>query len=134
MKWTAILLITLTLILAWLYLTIGGLVLAIALGTLGLVTLIIGVFSLGIWYAHQSIKLGAELATNAQNHNDQWDAAKMQSLSRFGGELVKLAKNQSTASEPSFPPMLEMGQDSPIGSGFVIQGIEDEDSLTHNGA
>jgi len=100
MKWIAIVLAISSGILASLYVTIGGTVLAIALSVTSMVVLIIGVFSLGIWYAHQSIQLGAKLALDSQRVNDQWDAIKTKGLTQFGGEMIKLAKSQSSADFP----------------------------------
>ena len=119
MKWIAITLLTLTAILAILYLILGGYVLALALGTLALTVLIVAIFSLGIWYAHKSIQLGATLAIQAQAHNDRWDTAKTQALSRFGGDLLKLTKAQQPA---SWPPLLQAGNDS-IDASFTIHGL-----------
>lgn len=121
MKWIVILLTALTTILAVLYLIIGGMGLAIALGTIGLTAIIMTVFSLGIWYAHKSIQLGAKLAIEAQNVNDQWDSVKMKSLSSFGSEIFKLAKSQGV--DIGFPPMLESDT---IDASFTIQGIDED--------
>ena len=110
--------------LAALYFTIGGLALAILLGTVTLTALICGVFTLGIWYAHKSIQLGARLAIEAQNNNDRWDAEKMANLSRFGNEVLKLHRTQ--AADSSFPPLLEMGNGETLDAAFTIQGIDEE--------
>jgi hypothetical protein len=74
--WITLTLTVSTVTLAILYFTIGGLALGIALGTIGLTTIIISMFSLGIWYAHKSIQLGAKLATEAQANNDRWNTVK----------------------------------------------------------
>jgi hypothetical protein len=122
MKWIAISLTVLIIILAALWLAIGGSALAIALSILSAVTIALGVFSLGIWYAHQSIQLGAKLATEAQNNNDRWDSVKMQSLAHFGGEIFKLKGSNQAAT--GFP-LLESSNDT-FDASFTIAGIEDE--------
>ncbi len=121
MKWIAITLTALTIILAILYLTIGGMVLAITLATIGLTAIMVSIFSLGIWYAHQSIRLGAKLVTEAQNNNDHWDTVKMQSLTQFGGEMLKLKGVDNKY------PSLESGSSDNFNAPFTIQGISDTD-------
>lgn len=111
-----------TVVAAIAYFTIGGLLLGIVFGTLLLTTLIVSIFSLGIWYAHKSISLGVNLAITAQTHNDQWDAHKLQSFSRFGSEMVKLARaNQNGAGLPMLP------DDDEIINGFLMNGFDEED-------
>lgn len=121
MKWIALTLTVLTIILAILYLAIGGTILAIGLGTIAMTTLILAVFSVGIWYAHRSIQLGANLAIEAQNNNDKWDSIKMQSLTKFGGDMLKL-KGQNT---DNGYPLLESGNDA-FDASFTIQGIDED--------
>lgn len=123
MKWIAITFANLTIILAALYLVIGGPVLAIALATIGLIAIVIGMFSLGIWYAHKSIRLGAKLAIEAQNNNDHWDTVKMQSLAQFGSDMIKL----KSLPEGSAQSALGIGhvQDA-FDASFTITGIDSE--------
>lgn len=122
MKWIAITLTVLTIILTILYFAIGSEILAIGLGTIGMIAIMVSVFSLGIWYAHKSIQLGAKLAIEAQNNNDKWDAVKAKSLAQFGGEILKL-KGQNTNNGY---PLLESDNDT-LDASFTIQGIDDNE-------
>lgn len=122
MKWIAISLAGLTIILSVLYFTIGGTILLIGLSTLGLLTIILSCFFLGAWYTHKSIQLGAKLAIEAQNNNDRWDNVKMKSLAQFGGEMLKL-KGQNTDNRY---PLLELDNDASDAS-FTIQGVGDNE-------
>lgn len=123
MKWIALTLVTLTIILVILYFAIGGEILAIGLGIIGLIAIITSVFSLGIWYAHKSIQLGAKLVIEAQNNNDRWDSVKMESLAQFGGEVLKL-RGQNNANYP----LLETGNnDDTVDVSFTIRGIDDNE-------
>ena len=128
MKWKWILTVTsIAVILATLYAAIGGQALAIGLGVISITATIMGVFSLGIWYAHKSIQLGADLVTGAQNNNDQWDSKKMESLVQFSGDIFKI-KGQQKQTDNGFP-LLESGiesSDSENGeTPFVIQGLDE---------
>jgi hypothetical protein len=122
MKWTAITLTILTAILAILYATIGGTILLIGLSTIGLLTVILSCFGLGIWYAHKSIQLGAKIATEAVNNNDRWDSVKMKSLAQFGGEIFKLKGDNQAAN--GFP-LLESNNDA-FDASFTITGVDNE--------
>ena len=107
------------LILSILYFAVGSTILAVGLGTVVLTVTVVSMFSLGVWYAHKSIRLGAELAIQAQNNNDQLDSVKMQSLDRFGGDVLKL-KGQTGGDNNGYPLL----EDTLDGS-FTIQGIDD---------
>ncbi len=126
MKWMVMAMAILAVALAILYSIVGGVVLAIMLGTTLATTIILAIFSIGIWYAHSSIRLGAQISSEAINNNDHWDAVKMQSLARFGGEMFKL-KSQNQSADGGFP-LLGSGDDT-FDASFTIQGAEDEDEI-----
>jgi hypothetical protein len=122
MKWIAITLGSLTAMLGILYVAIGGTVLGITLAIIGSTGIVMGMFSLGVWYAHKSIQLGADLAIQAQSNNDQWDTVKTKALADFGSQMIKL-KNQNTNN--GFP-LLEQGNDT-FDASFTISGIDEEE-------
>jgi hypothetical protein len=119
MKWIAVTLGSLSAILGILYIAIGGTILGIVLAVIGSTGIVMGMFSLGVWYAHRSIQLGAKLAIEAQSSNDQWDTTKIQSLTNFGKEMLKLRDNSSNGY-----PLLESGE--AFDTSFTISGIDEE--------
>lgn len=119
MKAAGLILVGLGTTLTILYLTVGGHWLAIGLGAVSVTLLIVSVFTLGVWYAHKSIGLGAKLVIEAQTSNDQWDTAKIKSLTHFGTEMLKLKGDNNNG---GYPPLLESGNDF----NFTINGLEDE--------
>jgi hypothetical protein len=124
MKWIAIVMAILAMALAILYSIVGGVVLAIMLGTTTVTTIILAIFSLGIWYAHTSIRLGARISSEAINNNDRWDSIKMQALAQYGSEIFKL---KSQNADRGFP-LLGSGDDT-FDASFTIQGADDEDEI-----
>jgi hypothetical protein len=103
-----------------LYLVFGGTALLVGVSTISLLTLTISCFTLGIWYSHKSIQLGAKIATEAVSNNDKWDTVKMQSLAQFGGEIFKL-KGQGQGNENEYPLLEDISDGQ-----FMITGIDDE--------
>lgn len=101
-----------------LYLTIGGILLAIITGTLVLFSLSLSLVGLGMYLNYQSVKLGFNMAIEAQNNNDRWDATKMQSLVKYADSLFKL--NGHVKSEDT--PLLSDGIED---ISFSIQGLDE---------
>lgn len=122
MKWTAITLTVLMIILSVLYFTVGGTILLIGLSTIGLLTIILSCFFLGTWYTHKSIQLGANLVIEAQNNNDKWDSIKMKSLAQFGGEMLRLKENNQINGDL---PLLNQ-DDGMFDAPFTITGVDNE--------
>lgn len=118
MKYITISLAALSGIIAVLWLTIGGSALIIVLSVSSIMLVIISAFSLGIWFSHKSIQLGAKLAIEAQSNNDQWDTAKMNGLAKFGESMLKLKGGNNNNEYP----LLE---DSSLDGQFMITGIEE---------
>lgn len=119
MKIVIISLSTSTGLLAVLWFAFGGPVLLIGLATISAVCLVISCFTLGIWYAHKSIQLGAQIANEAVNNNDKWDSVKMQSLAKFGGEMLRLKGGNEHSN--GFPLLEESSTDFDL----LISGIDE---------
>lgn len=128
MKYTPILLLAITIILAVLYFTFGGTILAIALGTVTLTGFVLSVFGAGIYVRHVMGQHILDDFLKVQTVNDNYDMAKMQSLSKFGSEIFRLARTQGgnadTNADAGFAPMLGMGDGV---EGFTIQGLDTEE-------
>lgn len=121
MKWTAITLTILTIILSVLYFAIESTILLIGLSTVVLLTIILSSLFLGSWYTHRSIELGARLAIEAQNNNDKWDSIKMKSLAQFGGEMLRFKGDNQAGGQP----LLNQGNDI-FDNSFTITGVDNE--------
>ena len=116
MKYIAISLASLAVILGGLYLTVDGEILLTGAIVMSIILAIIIAFSLGIWYAHKLIQLGANIAIEAQNNNDQWDTTKTEALAKFGNEILRLKGD-------SYPALPE--QSDTFNSNFIIEGLDE---------
>lgn len=93
-------------------------------GAILFITYTLGLIGLGFWLGQNSFKEGAKITLEAQRVNDEWDVNKTQALSRFGTEVVRMARMQQV--DPGYPPLLEMGSGAgAIEGDFIMTGFED---------
>lgn len=91
------------------------------LGAIFFTTYTLGCIGAGFWLGQYSFKEGARVTLDAQRVNDEWDVAKTQALSRFGSEVVKMARTQQT--DPGLPPLL-LEDGKTIDADFVFNGFD----------
>jgi len=78
-----------------------GMVLLVLLGLL-----VVLAFVAGSWWTERQVRLGANIATTAQNVNDRWDERKTASFAALAREMVRLGQSVRPAQDVSSPPLL----------------------------
>lgn len=89
MRYIAISLVCICLILGSLWLSIGGAALAIGFGAITLVTVIFAAFALGSYWSAHLMNHGANIALRAQESDDRRDAQQLTALSAVIREAIQ---------------------------------------------
>lgn len=64
----------------------------------------VGVWAASSWWTRKTMKAGAELVTQAQSFNDQWDARKTQSFAQLAKTMyAQSGRAQASADTPMLP-------------------------------
>lgn len=123
MKYLIILFAGITLIIAILWLTIGGQLLAVLLGATFLVLVIFAAFALGSWWSSKLMREGANIALVAQVSDDKRDLSQTSALVGLIRETLKIRNEQTQINIPQYPALPDNG---PIDAEFNISGFDEE--------
>ncbi len=127
MKYLIILFAGITLLIAMLWLTIGGQLLAVLLGATFWGLSLFAAFALGSWWSSKLMREGANIALVAQVSGDKKDLSQTSALVGLIRETLKIRNEQQVQTNvPQFPALPDNGQ--VIDAEFNISGL-DEDNL-----
>lgn len=123
MKYIIILFVGITLLIAMLWLTIGGQLLAVLLGATFLVLVIFAAFALGTWWSSKLMREGANIALVAQVSDDKRDLSQTSALVGLIRETLKIRNEQVPINMPQFPALPDNSQT--IDAEFNISGFDE---------
>jgi hypothetical protein len=122
MKYWAISLMSIGLIMAGLWYAFGGMALAVTLVTFISVLLLMLAFGLGSWWSGRLMERGAKIVLKAQTSDDRRDIDQVQALAGLMKETVR--NNNSFAYRPQYPSLPVNEEAAEIQ--FTIAGLEED--------
>jgi Zn-dependent protease with chaperone function len=123
MKSIIALIVALSLIVGALWLTLGGVALAIAIGVILFIVVIFLAFAFGSWWSSKLMTQGAKIALQAQQSDDRRDTVQINALSGLVKEVLKV---RGLPAEANHYPALPANSDT-VEAAFIVSGLEDED-------
>lgn len=122
--WRNILVVSIiaALVLAVLYLAVGGMGLAVGVGALFWLVSVVVAFMLGAYYTKQTLAAGADIALKAQTSDDRRDIVQTNALTGLVKEVLKLGGQAARVQAPSYPRLPDEGV---VDAQFTIKGLDE---------